>query len=681
MCCKPFFWLKTPRVEPPLEHVMRFAAAICSGRVVDAGEIGAARRQALCFACGGAVHSLNGLWIHDDLESSGRCRMVSTPAITPTDGSIHLESKVDTGSQLCTVRYSPDSLGGAASLYLSSADKPPPGWRFATWAPHPTAFSFRLNGEIHTLRVIMGDEGVGGVVANECSTKTLFPIDEEGRRTLQRFHRTGLIHVDPASLGGAFQWRAVRAPPGGGKTTLLMDLAAAWPTHRFLLVTFARDIAEELRQRATQRGISNLVVKTVDALCYAAEFDVAGSTGDVIFQLGDKDLVEAAYPRCRPWFKKKGGANLGPLVEHVLRHLPVGDSMEGLLCAKHEPFRWIIEELAAPVATKAGLCHLRRSFSSMRGRAGRTSAAVMRLRQLPAVASADVLLVDEAQDLTQQALQILKCLAKPTLAVGDPRQSVYDYVDCRVCPDCLDLIEAVERRSMSGQIHGFAGAEEAATLDLYETHRLDALSCQVMEEWTGGRLAMVSAKCPAGEPLIDPPIRSVPRVPPDPEPILRLVRSNREVVEAVRSDTSLGVVGGASLARELRHHSKVRAKAGKQRGGRDRVTAMEALANDLVGKGVLEATCIQLEERDSPLSMASQGGRVVSSVHRSKGAEAPHVVVDRDLILPRSRVDTDGDFCISVVAGTRHTKLLSVISKATEEGLEAGQCGTKRARG
>ena len=289
-----------------------------------------------------------------------------------------------------------------------------------------------------------------------------------------------------------------------------------------------------------------------------------------------------------------------------------------------------------------------------------------RLRQLPAVASSDILLVDEAQDLTPQALQILSCLAKPTLVVGDPRQSVYDYVDCRVCPDCVSRIDELEK-SCTQQNNGFAGATEQATVDLYETHRLDAISCKVLEEWTGGRLGMVSARPHPIEPSIEVPIRRVSRVPPAPESILRLVRSNREVVEAIRGDVSLGVVGGASLSRELRYHAKARAKAGKKRVGRDRVTAMEALANDLLQEGVLDTTCSQLEQRDSPLTVAAQGGRVVCSVHRSKGAEAPHVVVDQDLLLPT--IEDDGEFCISVVAGTRHTQLLSVVASPQEDAI------------
>ena len=125
---------------------------------------------------------------------------------------------------------------------------------------------------------------------------------------------------------GAGDRLGLLGPNGSGKTTLLMDIAAKWPAVRFLLVTFAKDIAEELRRGAAERGVANLCVKTVDALCYAAEFDTAGGQGgDVVFQLGDREVVEACYPRCRPWFKKKGGTNLGPLVEHVLRHL-LGDA-------------------------------------------------------------------------------------------------------------------------------------------------------------------------------------------------------------------------------------------------------------------------------------------------------------------------------------------------------------------
>ena len=637
---------------------MRFAASVCGGRLLDAAHPGESTRG-VCFACSGGVALQGGEWVHL-LGDKKACRLVGGGAAT----AVASVASTTTTPAVGVVRYSPPVLGGAASLYLTADPEPPPGWRFATWAPSPVPLRVDGGAAPESLRVLLrGDETLEG----ERVASALLPTDEEGRRVLQRFHRAGLLHVDPASPELP-RWRAVRAPPGGGKTTLLMDLAAAWPQRRFLLVTFARDIAEELRQRALQAEVTNLVVKTVDALCYAAEFDTAGGQGDVVFQLSDREVVEACFPRCRPWYKKRSGANLGPLVEHLLRHLPVGVPLEGLLCEKHAPFRWILEELVAPAATKPGLCHLRRSFSSMRGRAARTPASARRLRQLPAVASADVLLVDEAQDLTPQALQILRCLGKPTLAVGDPRQSVYDYVDCRVCPDCLERLEAVEA-SRGG---GFAGAEEATTVELYETHRLDPLSCRVLEEWTGGRLGMVSSR---GEEEASSPIRRVPRVPPAPDPILYLVRSNREVVEATSRDPSLGVVGGASLARELRHHAKARAKAGKTtRAGREWFTAMEALAFDLAAKGDLEVVCGQLEQRDAALAAASQGGRVVSSVHRCKGAQAPHVVVEEELLLP----EEEGEFCVSVVAGTRHTQRLSVVARRDDDDAPTGR---KRPRG
>jgi len=552
------------------------------------------------------------------------------------------------------------ALGGEASIFFTTNKRPPKGWEWVTWNQKRGLFRIKNGpnkGALVSLRVITLSKRNESITIRPID---LLPCDDEARRMAQQFHRMGILHVDPLSDMLPL-WRAVKAPPGGGKTTLLLDLVAAWPMYQFLLVTYARDIAIELRERAMQRRprVENIVIQTVDALCYAAEFDVDGKQYDRIFQLGDREVIQAAFPRCRPWTRKRNATDIGPLVEYSLSR----PNATPLLCEAHQPFSWIITELSAPIMTKTGLSHLRRSFASMRSRAGRTTESIERLRKLPSVANADILLVDEVQDLTPQALDILSCLDKPTVVTGDPRQTVYNYTDHRVCKACLELNKRADESSHDDGVvpSGFAGADEGHTIELYETHRLDSISCRVIEEWTRGALSMVSSR-PLGELDTPPPIQCVQEVPQSPESILLLVRTNKEIIDAIWRDPTIGVVGGSNIAKDLqRHHHHTREWRTKTK-----VSAMESLAVSLSNKGILKETCEMLEARESPLCMASQGGRVISTVHRSKGAEAPHVVVDMKLVLSNQGQEDCG---VSVVASSRHTRLLSLIVSSRDDGL------------
>lgn len=659
---------------------MKFAANH-DGKLVHANDA-TNSATVTCISCKGSLYARGSIWIHCDEKLKEKCPLaqVDNQQMVIKRSPYFDESQTLRGK---VYKYCTGFFGSVATMYFTPMSKTPCGFSEAAWCRH-------------TIHVCVGTSDATPVqvsiikkeddAAESIDVVRLFPakgpLGETARKALQYFHRTAVLHVSPLHSAMPL-WRSIKAPPGGGKTTLLLDIVRAWPACNFMLVTFARDIAEELRHRAQfhpNGAIGNLSVKTLDALCYAAEFESAGCSGDsaptIVPRLDSRDIVQSSYPKCKPWNKKKGANGIGPIMEHILRNIPLTHSMhdtKACLCEKHAEFDWILKALMSPVPPRQGtwagaqFARLRTSFASMRARAGRDDAAIARLRR--SVSNIDILLVDEAQDLTPQALQILKRLAIPTIAVGDPRQCVYGYVDSRTCSDCVQLMESIGQEPDIRD--GFAGASPECTLDLYETHRLDPFTCRLVDEWTNGKLGMVSTR-----PLTaSRPIRIAHSIPKSDEPVLLLVRSNRELIDMAKHDASLGVVGGKSLAADLVHYKPK--KQGKlKRGGRDRMSAIESMAIELCESDTFDTVCSMLEERDASLSMATEG-RVVSSIHRCKGAEAPHVAVFSNVITSPNTSDYN-EFCIMVVALTRHTDTLSIICADPPSSTNRGSGKRKR---
>lgn len=616
---------------------MRYAAV--EGAATDARRA-EQLASAVCFACGSVVRSDTEKWTHaPDAECvlAARCSLAK-----------HREPVVDLVAGLGVIwRYAPSCLGGHVAMYLREAQHAlSDEFCNVQWAPG--ALHLECDGATVHAHVVRRCAPVGETVTPVHDVTHVHPLDEISRSALQRFYTVGLLHLDPLCAPG---WRSVVAPPGGGKTTLLLELVRQWPGTRFLLVTFARDIAEELRRRGSD--LPNLRVSTLDALCYAAEFETSGSRENTVLpRLEDRQVIEECFPRCTPWYKKRDSLGIGSLLEGLCRSIPLGEKPKAFaaraMCSKHCQFAWIFEHLTtaelslnSAASTNGGMGNLRGCFAAMRARCARTPAGLERLRA--STRGAHVVLVDEAQDLSVQALEILKSIGLPVIAVGDPHQRVYDFEGDRKCPDCAVLLEA------STPSKGGFGTGET-TMQLYATHRLDPGTCRLLEEWTG--LETVSLRPETGDQLC---VSLVSMVPPR-GPLMLLTRTNRELVQAAAADGSLGVVGGATLSGELERCARY---ASKTKRHREVSSALERLSAELVTSGQLQAVCADLRARDAPLSGAMTG-RIVCTVHRAKGAEAPHVAVFSDVLFPKEVAGTEA--CIAVVAASRHTKTLSVIS-------------------
>lgn len=616
---------------------MRFAVCDTTCRVVSGGDDARPSNSYSCVACGASVGILAGCgeWEHLD-KGKSQCPLRGEASPDTIASAMH-----DASAPVLII-YCPDAFGGQVALYLM--DGLTEGFAPVTWCRNDCWFSLP-GGSVVLRPVIRFPSADRPLCARDVLTVTdpLTPLNDEARRVLHRFHSLALQHVDPTQ-SALPRWRAVEAPPGGGKTTLLLSIAAAWPHVRFTVVTFARDIAQEVRRRFARH--TNVRVCTLDSVCYALE-----GGGQVAGALRDQDLIETFYPRCKPWFKKKNSTGLSQVLEDALARISgPGDEVE--LCETHKEYTWIGERLLSKEAREMDSGG---AFSCMRARCllHRTNAEIR-----SAAGDPDVLLVDEAQDLTAQALEILRRVDAPTLLVGDRRQRIFRFGDRPACETCL------EQMGTPSWEETLAGANSSHLISLYATHRLGSLSCSALRDWTGGRLSMVSARPPGKDQVI-----VCSDIPPSPQPILVLARTNQELVEIVQGDDTLGVVGGAALAAAIVHVAE-RMHAGglkKRKRVRQRDEALERLVNQLVLGEKVKAVVTRLRDADCGFDrLTSENGRVVSTVHRAKGVEAPTVAVHDTTMFPtlrRHRNSACHDQCVAVVAGTRHTEQLVIIRR------------------
>lgn len=395
-----------------------------------------------------------------------------------------------------------------------------------------------------------------------------------------------LLHQDKAtrnSLAVEPHCGIVDAPAGAGKTSTILTMAKNCT--RALLVTFNKDLSEATKARAGP----NLVVMTFDSVCRSFTGVGGGMT--------DQAIVKAAYPACKPWFKKMGASGISALTSAVLQNCTVEP------CDNHKGVMYGIQK-----GTRLD------SFARSRN--------IVENQKIDIAAGYDHLFVDEYQDMTPQALRIIANSPTPTTLVGDINQKIYAYMDTLNCKCTVAHPEPTS--------HGTA-------IILRRTFRsptsIVRLMCSIGIQCTtppttrrGGWL-----QCPASAlPLVC--TQSATCV---------LARSNERVYAAARqlanSGARITVIGGKKIAEDLdRCTSNTRGKSPLHR------WAATLTATDR------EDTIAFLKAHDGPF-----GGRscTVSTVHRAKGTEHRHVVLFDE-------IDRSEEPEVWYVAHTRHSHSL-----------------------
>lgn len=471
-------------------------------------------------------------------------------------------------------------------------------------------------------------------------TPVLTPVCDTAKRWLDAYHRRAIVETHP--VAAAPKLRVVHAPAGGGKSSLLLDIVERWPEIRFLFVAFSRDLCTEMRQRlATSRAepLRNADVVTLDAFCKRRRGvdGIEFITGN----LSDARVVRAVQPGNR-YGRAKGSHGIGAVVSYALNStVPPGRAVP--LCDKHAPMQRAFH--AAMHGTTTGL---RNSFCGCR-----YEEFVATRRPQDAVVApppCDVVLVDEVQDLTSQAVEILLALGKPVVAVGDPLQQIYGFGNDQVCSECKAAVDAA---SLAPRFETDVLDHDGGATRLYTTFRLSGETVAHLERLQPDHFQATSA---AAAPATDHQSGIVLGAEAMPPHYLRLCRTNAEVVAAARADPTLRVVAGETIANEIEAADAGLGGDGKRR---HRLTAMQRIAIDARdAEGGVETVVGLLRERHIELSQAARGNRAVASVHRAKGYEAENVVVGSDLY---DSFAHGTELCVGFVALSRHRHRLLVV--------------------
>ncbi|GAK58923.1 putative DNA helicase [Candidatus Vecturithrix granuli] len=229
----------------------------------------------------------------------------------------------------------------------------------------------------------------------------------------------------------------INARAGTGKTTTLKMLADRYRNQRILYLVFNR----KAREAAQAAFPSNVDALTVHALAYRREGykwrDTLGhfSPADMLAAFGKKEQVLATLSHdFLIFFLNSEYDKLEDAVRPFLKELPERlrdlfqyDQPRLIQAARQIATAWNTRQKACPHDFYLKLCH----------KSGNLQAALNRY---------DLLLIDEAQDLSPVMLDALRTCRKRLILVGDSHQQIYSF---RYAIDAMQKIACDEEFDLS----------------------------------------------------------------------------------------------------------------------------------------------------------------------------------------------------------------------------------------
>lgn len=434
--------------------------------------------------------------------------------------------------------------------------------------------------------------------------KRLLRLDHENRRRIIEFSgRQNLV---------------VSAPAGGGKTSLLLSCARESPEKKYLLLTFNKLLADEVSERAPD----NLDVFTFDAICYNLTEKPGAES------MTDKQVIQKAYPKCIPWYRKKGASGIANLVMEHMR----GSKIH--LCSVHQQAKFALDKgLSVP------------SFFTNRYRVlkSKIDVSLMREKLTDDTGRWDVVLVDEFQDLTTEALNILANVSCPVICVGDMNQNIYGFQNdsCKKC-----VIVPSQSRFL----------KKATSIQLYQTFRYGTHTIWHTFKYGSQHAASLKKNDVIMTITGFDMFRSL-LVP----GTAVLCRSNREcfqlLSEAEKTCETFPdkiilarIAGGTKVAKEILDNSRSRSTR----------SPLQGWIHEMKANGTLQDTVETLRLKGDDNSATDV---VISTVHRAKGMQFKRVIA--------VNIDHINEPEVAYVAHTRHTHSLVLFDC---ESIRASSC-------
>lgn len=429
--------------------------------------------------------------------------------------------------------------------------------------------------------------------------------------------------------------RTICAPPGGGKTTLLLSICKRHPHRRFLFLTFSKDLQLDVQARARAAGsdLANVDVRTYDSFCLR----IMGAAPGEESRDGPTDAdVRGMIPGRQRRFSK----GVGDLAIYCMNStLPDGAIR---LCDTHAGLEATVNNL---VRFGAGGAH--RTFAGLRRGAYRLAT-----RHRTQIADHfDAILVDECQDLTEQAMRTIDAFGIPVVRVGDPMQRIFSFSCGGMCPHCRRVVDEAALASHDSQCL----CADPHRLQLHCTYRLGASTCSYLHSlWPCFECVPASTEAEPADTVVHATSLQEALVHAE-NGMLVLCRTNAEICELAMAHPSWLVVGGHAIARDLQ------GAGGLLSSGRKSRSPLAKVAKRLIGTPEgLGPFVDSVRERDTTLASANTDV-VLSTVHRCKGFETDHVLVTPGLASAAGRTDEEGK--VAFVALSRHRKKLIVVER------------------